>query len=138
MWPATRKKNNVRKALNFGHTVGHAVESHFLQKPDQKLLHGQAIAVGMIAESFISTRQGKLLPNELESIAKLLLSYFKLPAISNEAVVEILELMKQDKKNEAGNYQFTLLHGLGNFSINNAVEQSLIIEAINYHNALLA
>jgi 3-dehydroquinate synthase len=126
-------EKNVRKALNFGHTVGHAVESYFLQTP-QKLLHGEAIAVGMIAESFISTKLGKLSADDLESIAKLLLSYFKLPAISDEAVIEILKLMKQDKKNEAGHYQFTLLEGIGNFSINNTVQDGLIMDAFKYYN----
>lgn len=131
------KDSGLRKALNFGHTIGHAVESYFLQTPDKKLLHGEAVATGMIAESFISKQLGKLSAGELEFICRIILQYFNLPAIPPAATSEILELMKQDKKNAGGRFQFTLLEGIGNFSINNAVEESLVSDALDFYNAQL-
>lgn len=130
-------EKNIRKALNFGHTIGHAVESYFLKDGIQKLLHGEAVAAGMIAESFISMKLNLLSEKELSSIAKLILHYFKLPIVPEYDFKSILELLKQDKKNISQKTQFTLLNGIGNYSINNSVEEDVMIESLRYYNSLL-
>jgi len=130
-------EKGIRKALNFGHTVGHAVESWFLKNAAVPLLHGEAIAIGMLAESFISLKKDLLANYELSKIQSVIFSYFNLPRIEFTALPEIKTLIKQDKKNEQDTTQFTLLQGIGNYSINIAVEEELIIESINYYNSLL-
>ena len=130
-------EKNIRKALNFGHTIGHAVESSFLQQGDKKTLHGEAVAIGMICESYISKSLNLISEEELESISKFILNYFKLPLLIEHNFKEILDLINQDKKNNAQKNQFTLLKGIGNFSINNYVEEEIIVQSFRYYNSLL-
>ncbi len=131
-------ENGVRKALNFGHTIGHGVESLMLQDGNQKLLHGEAIAVGMIAESYISAALSLISEEELALITQTILRYYQLPYIAEQQHAEILKLIGNDKKNSGKQNRFSLLKGIGNFSIDNYVEEALIIEALNYYNAKLA
>ncbi len=131
-------EHNIRKALNFGHTIGHAIESYFLKKEVDELLHGEAIAVGMICESFISKKLNLITEEELRSISKVVLSYFQLPLLPVVDFSQLLELIKQDKKGKAQQNQFSLLKEIGNYSINNSVEGNVIIESFNYYNKLLA
>lgn len=131
-------EQGIRKALNFGHTVGHAIETYFLKSGNKKLLHGEAVAAGMICESFLSEKLNLITAIELVSISKLLPHYFKLPSIPKSSFDEILELMKQDKKNKANQFQFTLLKGIGNYSINNSVEENVLVESLNYYNHIVA
>ncbi len=131
-------EKGIRKVLNFGHTVGHAIETYFLKSNNKKLLHGEAIAAGMIYESFISEKLNLITALELVSISKLLVHYFKLPPVPESSFDEILQLMKQDKKNKANQFQFTLLKGIGNYSINNSVEESVVVESLNYYNRIVA
>ncbi len=126
-----------RKSLNFGHTVGHAIESHFLLKPGQELLHGEAVAIGIICESFISEKRGLINAAELVEITKLVFNYFKLPSLNQNEFVTLLELMKQDKKNTANRNRFTLLQGIGNYCIDNYVEEEIIIQSLQYYNHAL-
>ena len=130
-------ENGMRKALNFGHTIGHAVESIFLNRPGQHLLHGEAIAVGMLTESYISMKTGLLQGTELKQIETLIQNYFVLPVLDIDTQNIVLELIKQDKKIVKHKLQFTLLQGIGNYSINNAVEEGLITESLTYYNSLL-
>ena len=130
-------EQNIRKALNFGHTIGHAIETYFLNRPHQKLLHGEAVAVGMICESFISYNLNLLTKTELESIQKFILNYFTLPDLPKSAFRQIINLISQDKKNDAKQNRFSLLNGIGNYSINNSVKDMLITKSLNYYNSLL-
>ena len=130
-------EKGIRKALNFGHTIGHAIESWFLPDTGKRLLHGEAVAAGMASESYISYKKGLLTEAELQLILKVILHYFKLPLITEDAISGILRLVKQDKKNEHNATQFTLLQGIGNYCINNNVEEELIKESLNYTNPLL-
>ena len=132
------KEKGVRKALNFGHTIGHSIESFFLQQASEKrLLHGEAIAIGLITESYLSVKKTLLTEAQLIKIQQVILNYFKLPFIEIEFQKAIVELIKQDKKNEHNFTRFTLLQSIGNYSINNAVTEELIIESLNYYNSLL-
>lgn len=130
-------EQGIRKALNYGHTVGHAVESLFLHDEQQSLLHGEAVAVGLITEAFISNQKGLLNKEQLRGVAELVLHYFKLPYLPPQQFSDIINLLKQDKKNEGGETKFTLLNSIGNYSINNSVQDDLIIQSLNYYNNLL-
>ncbi len=88
-------EKGLRALLNFGHTIGHAVESYFLET-DDPLTHGEAVAVGMICESQI----GKL--EKLEEVIEVIGSHFPRRPIPESAFPEIWNLMQQDKKNTAG------------------------------------
>ena len=121
-------EEGIRKALNFGHTLGHAIESNFMSK-ESSLLHGEAIAIGMILESFLSYNLKYISKSEYEVIKNQLLSVFGKIEFSNSDITEILGLLKHDKKNEFGKVKFTLLDGIGNVKIDQQVDNDMIIAA---------
>lgn len=122
-----------RKALNFGHTVGHALETYFLNKGIQ-ILHGEAIAIGIIVETRISVYSGLMLRTEFPHVLLLIISVFKdLPGYHPNSIPTILKLMEQDKKNKDGKKQFSLLTRIGNCSVNNSVEDRIIIDSLKYY-----
>jgi 3-dehydroquinate synthase len=125
-------EKGIRKALNFGHTLGHAIESHFLGAQDKAaLLHGEAIAAGMVLESYVALRKGLLSEQEYSEIKTALAAVFETIAFSQNDLEAILELLIHDKKNEYGTILFALLDGIGKIRINELVENELIIEAFN-------
>jgi 3-dehydroquinate synthase len=125
-----------RKALNLGHTIGHAVESYFLTH--EKLLHGEAVAVGLICEAYISQQAGFITDAELNTITSTILHYFKLPVLPANAFGTLLGLLKQDKKSISGKNQFTLLKGIGNYCIHNSVEEETIKQSLQFYNRQIA
>ena len=126
------REENIRKTLNFGHTLGHAIESYFLEENSQiTLLHGEAIAVGMILESFLSKEKGLLSNNEYQEIKYIINDVFERVSFSNEAIQKIIELLDYDKKNEFGTIQFVLLQGIGKSIINQIIDNSLIYKAFD-------
>ncbi len=125
-------ENGIRKALNFGHTLGHAIESYFLENENKKtLLHGEAIAVGMILESYISLRKNLINDKEYLEIKSTINNIFDKIIFKDIDLEPILELLIHDKKNEYGNIQFALLDKIGKIKINQSVEDELIINAFN-------
>ena len=123
-------ENGIRKALNFGHTLGHAIESYFLENENKKtLLHGEAIAVGMILESYISWQKGLLSEDEYLEIKNMINTVFETINFEENDLQPILDLLIHDKKNEYGKIQFALLDGIGNIKINQEVENELIIKS---------
>lgn len=126
---------NDRKFLNFGHTLGHAIESHFLSDVDKvELLHGEAIAVGMILESYLSSKLLNFPETDCDQIKKVMLNLFKKVDISLKDQNEIIELLKYDKKNEHGNINFVLLEAMGKPKADCLVDNNLIFEAFKYYN----
>jgi len=123
-------ENGIRKALNFGHTLGHAIESHFLENESKEtLLHGEAIAAGMVLESYISMRKGLLKEGEYAQIKNTLVGIFTRIVFDETDLEPIMELLIHDKKNEYGTVQFALLDGIGKIKVNQTVENDLIIAA---------
>ena len=127
-------EKSIRKALNFGHTLGHAIESYFLENENKKsLLHGEAIAIGMILESFISLEKGLLNQEEYDQIKTTIKAIYDDVVFEKTDIDPILELLIHDKKNEYGNIQFALIEGVGKIKINQSVENDLILKAFeNY------
>ena len=106
------KEKGERRKLNFGHTYGHAIESFYLKK-STPILHGQAIALGMLIESKMSS----LSESEKVEITAFILSNFTLPY--NPAKNQLINFMRNDKKNLDEKINFTLLDGIGSCTINN-------------------
>jgi 3-dehydroquinate synthase len=124
------KENGIRKALNFGHTLGHAIESYFLESEDKKqLLHGEAIAVGMILESHISYQSNLISKDDFAEIKYIITDIFEKIIFNESDIQNIMNLLIFDKKNEFGNVQFTLLNKIGESKINQIVDESLILLA---------
>lgn len=128
-------ENGIRKSLNFGHTLGHAIESFFLENPNKKnLLHGEAIAIGMIMESYISFEKGLISIIELDLIKSTLLHYFDKVKFEENDIQPILDLLIHDKKNEYGKVQFCLLNSIGKTIYNQEVDNELINKSFHYYN----
>ena len=129
-------EKNIRKSLNFGHTLGHAIESCFLDNAERvTLLHGEAIAAGMILEAYLSLEKGLLPPEEYSDIKEVILGIFGRIGFSPTDISDIMKLLVHDKKNISGEAQFVLLNGTGKTVINQQVENSLIIKAFeDYQN----
>ncbi|PNW28344.1 3-dehydroquinate synthase [Formosa algae] len=129
------RENGLRKTLNYGHTIGHAIESYFLSNTHKtNLLHGEAIAIGMILASYISTKLTGLSEAENTEIKDLILSIYDFVTINEEDYEPIMELLKYDKKNSHGNINFVLLSAIGETKIDCLVPNDLIIEALNFYN----
>lgn len=123
-------ENGIRKSLNFGHTLGHAIESYCLENENKPtLLHGHAVAIGMILESFISKEKGLLTNEEYHEIKYIVGEYFDKVEFSKEDIDAIIELLIFDKKNEFGKVQFALLDGIGKIKINQSCDNDLIYNA---------
>ena len=127
-------ERGIRKALNFGHTLGHAIESHFLENENKKtLLHGEAIAIGMILESYISMRKNLISAGEYSEIKTTINSIYEAVTFEKNDINSILELLIHDKKNEYGTIKFVLLDGIGKVIMSQEVENEFINDAfLNY------
>jgi len=118
-----------RKLINFGHTVGHAIEVLSLET-DQPLLHGEAVSIGMVAEARISEQLGKLSADEVSRIEAVLRNAGLPTTAANLPIDEVLAKMWSDKKNEHGDMNFTLLDGIGRALYNQKAGQTVVIEAL--------
>ncbi|MBL0018342.1 MAG: 3-dehydroquinate synthase [Bacteroidetes bacterium] len=111
-------EKGIRKALNFGHTIGHAVESHFLQEfAGDPLLHGEAVAVGMACEAWISHQRNLISAKELSEIVQTLENLYGIVRIPPQIIPDVSKWCIQDKKNVGGRINATLLNGIGKFLI---------------------
>lgn len=129
-------ENGIRKSLNFGHTLGHAIESYFLENEAKKnLLHGEAVAIGMILESYISKEKGLLNNAEYHEIKYIINDIFDRIDFSKLEIEKIIDLLIYDKKNEFGKVQFALLDGIGKIKINQEADNALIYKAFEDYNA---
>ena len=127
-------ENGMRKHLNYGHTLGHAIESYFLSHEEKEsILHGEAIAIGMILETYISTELLQFPKEDLEQITTTINSIYKPVTINDSDYDAIIELLKYDKKNEHGNINFVLLESIGKPKIDCLVSNDLIIKAFKYY-----
>jgi 3-dehydroquinate synthase len=109
-----RNDNRSRKILNFGHTIGHALE----QLTKYKLLkHGEAVAFGMAAAANLSKRLGKLNENSLNSLNEVLLSVGKLPKLKDVAPEQVIAALAHDKKAVGDSFKWIILEEIGRAAI---------------------
>ena len=122
-----------RKLLNFGHTVGHALESYLLTQPGREVLHGEAIAAGLVCESWLSVQRGLLSEEALDKIETFVESVFeKIPFVTLETEA-IAEFASQDKKNSGSVINCTLLDGIGQAVYDQPVTLAEIAAALRYY-----
>lgn len=123
---------NIRKALNFGHTYGHAIESYFMGT-DNELLHGKAVAFGMIFELFLSNKKCLFPVVKLLDIAKYITEVYGKLNFTKDNYEAFYKLMQHDKKNDAAGINFTLLSGIGEVEINQNATKQEVFEAFDFY-----
>ena len=126
------KEKGIRKALNFGHTIGHAYESLSFQK-GTPLLHGHAVAAGIISELYLSHKQCDFPADKLHQVCYYIKEYYPPFLFDCKDYDTLYELMTHDKKNEAGVINFTLLSQVGDVRINQQVSKELILESFDFY-----
>lgn len=126
-------EGGLRKILNFGHTLGHAIESHLLSTPDH-LLHGEAIALGMILETHLSLQLGMISNKDFVEVSSFLIKNYQPPLSPEPAFLE--PFLAQDKKNENNRIKFSLLERKGKCTYDVEVSEDMIISSINAYNQM--
>lgn len=129
-------EQNVRKKLNFGHTIGHAIESYSLRYDNDPLLHGEAVAIGLVAEIYLSKRK---LNMSKQQFMEALFYVFRLfedghPFIPTDAFPEILYYIENDKKNASQTINCTLLREIGDAVCDVPITHTDIIDALMFIN----
>jgi len=109
---ADPREKGLRKILNFGHTIGHALESHFLDTK-YPLLHGEAVAWGMYAEAALSHQQDKISAAALKEIQEYIHLHYSLSQPQQWTLHDLILLMQKDKKNHNQKISISLLEGIG-------------------------
>lgn len=129
-------EKGLRKILNFGHTIGHAVESYSLSQDKRPLLHGEAIGIGMICEAWLSQKYCGLSEEELADITAIFLKLNPKYSYSKDQYSSFFELMKNDKKNENNKIGFALLKTIGDCTYNIYVSEEDIELSLDYYLSL--
>lgn len=124
-------EHGIRKALNLGHTVGHALES-FAMKHGRPVLHGYAVAYGMVCELYLSARKTGFPTDKMHQTVRFILDHYDRLPYTCDDYPELLELMRHDKKNTSGIINFTLLGGIGDIRINQTATKEEIEEALDF------
>ena len=123
-------EKGIRKALNLGHTFGHAFESWAMKR--QPILHGYAVAFGLIAELYLATTRTDFPTERMRQIVNFIRSYYgSLPITCND-YPELIELMHHDKKNRGSEINVTLLGGIGDIRIDQTITEEDIKEALDF------
>lgn len=130
------KELGLRKILNFGHTIGHAIEGYYLVNTNSPLLHGEAIAIGMICEAYLSNKYNGLSKNELNDITESITRIFPSVDLNKISDEDLIEIMLKDKKNEQSKIGFALLKQIGEASYNHFLGIEEIKESVNYYRQL--
>jgi len=126
------KEHGIRKALNFGHTIGHAYESLSFRK-NRPLLHGHAVAAGIVSELYLSHKVCGFPMEKLSQVVYYLKEYYPAFVFDCKDYDTLYELMTHDKKNEAGIINFTLLSQVGDVQINQQVSKEKILESLDFY-----
>ena len=124
-------EQGIRKALNLGHTVGHAFESFALKH--SPILHGYAVAYGLISELYLSTVKTGFPSDKMHQTVSFIKEHYGKMTITCDDYPTLLELMTHDKKNVAGTINFTLLGGIGDIRINQTATKEDIYEALDFY-----
>ena len=124
-------EQGIRKALNLGHTVGHAFESLALKR--QPVLHGYAVAWGLICELYLSCIKTGFPTDKMHQTVRFIKEHYGMMTIVCDDYPILLELMTHDKKNVAGTINFTLLGGIGDICINQTATKEEIYEALDFY-----
>jgi len=126
-------EQGLRKILNFGHTIGHAVEGYSLLHDADPLLHGEAIAIGMVCEAYLAHKLNGLSEEDLQEVVGVFVNRFEGYRLLPKTYPDLIELMQNDKKNESDKLGFALLREIGKCDYNMYVEKDLIFESLDFY-----
>ena len=124
-------EQGIRKALNLGHTAGHAFESFALKH--QPILHGYAVAYGLVCELYLSCIKTGFPTDKMHQTVNFIHEHYGKMSITCDDYPQLMELMTHDKKNVAGIINFTLLGGIGDIRINQTATKDEIYEALDFY-----
>jgi 3-dehydroquinate synthase len=122
----------LRKILNFGHTMGHAIETS-LMNTNYSLLHGEAIAIGMVCESYLSFKKGYISLEDCHQIKSVIHKLYGNKNKSLPSFDSLLNIMKHDKKNKSGNIYFSLLESIGKGNYNQLCSEDEIRQSLDWY-----
>lgn len=125
------QEKNIRKILNFGHTIGHAVESVFLAA-GTPLAHGEAVAAGMMAEAKLAENLGLINTPEMDEVSENILKFFPVPDLSLCENSDLIRLMQNDKKNRDRRISFSLIDGIGSCRYDVTADDAQVEKALNF------
>lgn len=134
---ADPREQGPRKLLNFGHTIGHALEAFALESPDRDLLHGEAVAMGMLCAAWLSWRLGHLDRDRMNAIQEHLMGLYPPFHFGSDDHHRIVELMRNDKKNVGDGFRFTLLTGIGEAIHDVPVNAAQVSDALDHYRLLV-
>ncbi len=126
----------IRKALNFGHTIGHAVETNSLLNDKNPLTHGEAVAIGMICESYLAHKKTGLSSEDLTEIVEVINSLYPKYPLKENSYATLLTIMLKDKKNQNGKINCTLLTSIGQCNLDNICTDAELCESLSYYASL--
>lgn len=128
------RESGLRKTLNYGHTLGHAIESYFLQQQGRKtLLHGEAIAIGMILATFLSKELLDFPEEKMAQVTQAFIKFYGKVSFEDNDYDQIINLLKFDKKNAFGAINFVLLKDISMPEIDIEIDNNLITKSFNYY-----
>jgi len=127
---------HVRKALNFGHTIGHAFESYFNNTKKMPVSHGMAVAQGLICEMHLSYKKNALSLSQLNEVVNFIIKIFGRLTIEKYEYDILHELMQHDKKNEKQRVNFTLLTSIGEYEVNQTCSRESIYSTFDYYSSI--
>ena len=119
-------EKGIRKILNFGHTIGHVIEGHFMN--GKKMTHGHCVAIGMVMESYLSLKKGMLDEASYMKIQESILSFYTMPSYSNDEINEMVKMLSNDKKNSQGKVMCCLLTSIGVCKYDEPITEELFVE----------
>ena len=130
-------EKGLRKCLNLGHTIGHAVEELSFEE-HKPLRHGYAVMAGLVAEAWLSAQIKGLDMKVVDNLADYMSIYYGLLRIRECHFERMIELMRNDKKNTSVNeINFTLLSAVGKYEVNKTMSKEMIFGALNYINDVI-
>lgn len=129
-------EKGLRKILNFGHTIGHAVESESMTT-ENPLLHGEAIAIGMLVEAVLSAENELIGKSELDEIFSNLIRLFGKTKIDESKIPNLIGWMENDKKKSGDRMNFSLLDGIGKSRFDITLSREQIAEGIRIYNRMI-
>ena len=136
------QEHGIRKALNLGHTIGHAFESWAMREAakadsgkarlEKPILHGYAVAYGIVAELYLAAKKTGFPTDRMQQTVRFIKENYGTLPITCDDYPTLLEQMTHDNKNVAGEINFTLLGGIGDIRINQTATKEEIMEALDF------
>ena len=127
------EESGMRQTLNFGHTVGHAIEEYSLRHDEEPILHGYAVLYGMVAELYLSVSRLGFPERDLQAVISIMKEFYGKPVCPCKDYDELIELMHHDKKNPVPErITFTLLRSVGNYQLGCTASEEEIREALDF------